>query len=257
MISAHLSASTPARPVGLACMGNAASFDAAAVAPGEIVSLFGQGLGPQEGTQPEVTIKSGFPSQVAGVQVTFDATPAPLIYVQDAQINAIAPWRLTAGKTTTICASYNGGMAQCIQRPVVAASPGVFTTDGTYAAALNQDGTINSSSNPAKPGSIVSIFATGLGPLNPAPADGAILDQPLPAPVLPTLPEAVIGGIFFSLVGVPAQYAGPAPLEVAGVSQINFPAGSSRMVLVVGPDPFYTSAVQSKSFSIYVSGGVR
>ncbi len=70
------------------------------IAPGEIVTLFGDGLGPQQGVQPQATAQSPFPTQAANVEVTFDGTPAPLLWVQDAQINAVAPWSLTPGQNT-------------------------------------------------------------------------------------------------------------------------------------------------------------
>jgi uncharacterized protein (TIGR03437 family) len=56
----------------------------------------------------------------------------------------------------------------------------VFTVDGFYAAALNQDGTVNSASNAALAGTIVSVFATGLGLTNPVETDGAIVAPPIP-----------------------------------------------------------------------------
>jgi uncharacterized protein (TIGR03437 family) len=43
------------------------------------------------------------------------------------------------------------------------AAPQVFRHPDGSAAAINQDGTVNSQSNPAKAGSFVSIWATGLG----------------------------------------------------------------------------------------------
>jgi len=89
--------------VSLACEGNSASYASAAVSPGEIVSLFGNGLGPAVGAQPQVYPQSGFPENLDGVQVTFNGIPAPLLYVQDAQINAIAPWSLQSGDTAQIC----------------------------------------------------------------------------------------------------------------------------------------------------------
>jgi uncharacterized protein (TIGR03437 family) len=168
IVLVRLSPGVAAHPVSLACLGNAASFDAGPIAAGEILSLFGQGLGPATGMQPDVSPNTSFPAQLANVAVTFDGTPGPLLYVQDGQINAIAPWRLTPGQTTQVCFSYNGSATNCIQRMVVQAAPGVFMADSTHAAALNQDGTINSATNPAQPGSIVSIFATGLGLAHPA-----------------------------------------------------------------------------------------
>jgi uncharacterized protein (TIGR03437 family) len=40
------------------------------------------------------------------------------------------------------------------------------------AVALNEDGTPNSESNPAKAGSTVTILATGFGPVTPTAVDG-------------------------------------------------------------------------------------
>jgi uncharacterized protein (TIGR03437 family) len=84
---------------------NAASFAAGAVAPGELVTLFGTRLGPQKGVPLHATPQSPFPTQAAKLKVTFDGTPAPLLWVQDAQINAVAPWSLTPGQSTEVCVS--------------------------------------------------------------------------------------------------------------------------------------------------------
>src|ERR1019366_6922485 len=101
----------------------------------------------------------------------------------------------------------------------VAASPGVFPTQNSYqnlpvAAALNEDGTINSATNRAAQGSIVSVFGTGFGALAPSPADGAIL-----AANLPQLTQVVT---MFGPGFVAYTYAGQAPGAVAGAMQVNF-----------------------------------
>jgi uncharacterized protein (TIGR03437 family) len=108
---------------------------------------------------------------------------------------------------------------------VAATAAGVFTTDGYYAAALNQDGTVNSAANPAAPGSIVSIFATGLGPMTPPQSDGSIVIPPLPINTIPIQvygEPASLSPLPPASVPLPIQYAGQAPYRVAGVSQINF-----------------------------------
>jgi uncharacterized protein (TIGR03437 family) len=247
----RLSPNAGAQPVKLACVGNAASYDPGPVAPGEIVSLFGAGLGPAQGVLPEETTR-GFPTELAGVQVTFDGSPAPLLYVQDGQVNAIAPWSLTAGQTTQICVIFDGLNANCVSRAVASAAPGVFTLDGRHAAAVNQDGTINSPVNPAPFGSYVSIFATGLGPLAPVPKDGAIVEPPLPALTLPVrlgfTSGSVIGQVYTVL---DLQYVGPAPFQVAGVTQINFPATAAPLMVGVGSD-FWLGNFLSRMFTIYV-----
>lgn len=244
----HLSQNPRAVPVKLACVTNAGSYDSGDIAAGEIVSLFGQGLGPTQGVVPKVNLNSGFPNQLSNVQVTFDGKPAPLLYVQDSQINAIAPWSLAEGVTTQICVIYRGASTNCLTRSVAKAAPGVFTVDGIYAAALNQDGTLNSSSNPAKYGSIVSVFATGLGPINPALPDGSIVMNPLPVNTLPLQ----VGWVQLTLQGPSithfddAQYAGPIAFEVAGVSQINFQVQNALSFLSVG-------GVYSSSFWLWVA----
>jgi uncharacterized protein (TIGR03437 family) len=266
----RLSPHSAAQTVALACAGNAATYFTVPVAPGETVALIGNGLGPAQGIQTQVTPQSPFPTQVSGVQVTFDGMPAPLMWVQDSQINAVVPWSLTPGSNTKICVSSSGAAANCLTWPVAQTVPGVFTVDGVYAAALNQNGTINSATNPATPGSVVAVWATGLGPVNPPQANGAEVVTPLPANVLQTGVEAwwlARLGPFVSLASaqLPVTYAGPAPYLVSGTSQVNFqipPANSA----VPDDATFYLTlpsaastvlsdtTVRSQNFSIYVSG---
>jgi uncharacterized protein (TIGR03437 family) len=236
----RFSPNSSAQTYPLACAGNAASYSTGAISPGELVTLFGTGLGREQGVAPQSTLRSPYPTQAGNVEVTFDGTPAPLMWVQDAQINAVAPWSLTAGQNTQLCVSYNSVPTNCLTLPVAQTAPGVFTVDGTYALAVNQDGTINSAGHPAPARSIVSIWATGLGPITPAQADGALIDLPLPSNVL----AAQVGtempmGFQWTKVfqPYPVTYAGPAPYLVAGESQINFQVPSSSQdptQLVVG-----------------------
>jgi hypothetical protein len=105
-----------------------------------------------------------------------------LLWVQDAQINLVAPWELTPGQNAQVC---------CLTLAVVPATPAVFMVDARYAAALNQNGTYNSADNPAAPGSIVTVYATGLGPVTPSQTDGSLIGLPLPANTLTFGVEAV------------------------------------------------------------------
>jgi uncharacterized protein (TIGR03437 family) len=219
----QLSPHAQAPTVQLACEGNAASYDSSAISGGELVSLFGEGLGPTVGTEPQVDPTAGFPKQLAGVQVTFDGTPGPLLYVQEGQVNAIAPWSLQPGQTVEVCVLYDGSPTNCITRPVANAHPGVFTYDGENAVAVNQDGTLVSTSHPPPIDSIVTVYATGLGPINPSQLDGSIIGFPLPVDLLPVTMNGQGFGIRGPItIPMPVKYAGPAPYEVAGVSQLNF-----------------------------------
>ena len=238
----------------LACVVNGATFGAEAVAPGEIVTLFGNGLGPQQGVQGQATLQSPFTTQTANVEVTFDGTPAPLLWVQDSQINAVVPWSLTPGQNTQVCVSVNNAKTNCLTWPVAQAAPAVFTVDGFHAAAVNQDGTLNSASNPAPVGSIVSVWATGLGPITPAQADGSLVGLPLPTNVLTGGVEWIYTNYPFDQQPVTQPlvilYEGPAPYLVAGASQIDFQA------VFAGSGALYVNlpSAMSQGFQIYVAG---
>jgi len=129
--------------------------------------------------------------------------------------------------------------------------------DSSYAAALNQDGTPNSAANLAQPNSIVSVFATGLGPISPAQPDGSLIGLPLPVNVLPIelkscTVEPFTGMCSFQPLPSPTTtYAGPAQSQIAGVSQISFHASNlgSYLYVTVG-----SAAATSNSFQIHVAG---
>jgi uncharacterized protein (TIGR03437 family) len=220
-----LAPQTTTTPVNLACIGNSATVTGAPLAPGEIVSLFGNGIGPVAPQSAQLGSSEEFPTSISNTEVTFDGVPAPLLYVSSAQINAVTPFGLPPNTTTTqVCVRYEGTMTNCIAAGVSAAAPGVFLNPATpnYAAALNQDGTVNSQQNPLPTGSIVTLFATGLGHVTPSPADGSIVQLPLPTQDLKVQvqvpnPDQHSPQPYFATV----LYAGPAPLEIAGLSQIN------------------------------------
>jgi uncharacterized protein (TIGR03437 family) len=191
------------------------------LAPGEVISLYGVHIGPPALAVADLSLGPA-PTVLSGVQVLFDGIAAPVLYVQDDQINAIVPFGVAApfGRgTTRLVVSKDGAESEEALMGVVAAAPEAFKTGALQAAALNEDGTVNSENNPAKPGSIISVFGTGFGMLVPAPGDGQILSG-----MLPLLVEPVQVNLDLPLEGQPLEitYAGPAPQLVAGAIQVNF-----------------------------------
>ena len=248
-----LSQDPSAQTFPLACVGSSATYGIGAIAPGEIVTLFGNGLGPEQGVQTTATMQSPYPVQESNVEVTFNGVPAPLLWVQDAQINAAVPWSLAGQTSAQVCVSYNTTKTNCLTWPVAAAAPGVFMADSTYAVAFNQDGTVNSAANPAQPFSTVSIFAAGLGPITPRQADGTLVGTPLPVNILAVSLETQ--ECFSVLCGGPAviatSYARPAGSMIAGMSMISFPAfGEFGMYLSVQPS---SGQVFSNTFEVHVT----
>jgi len=196
---------------------NAASFQGGAVAPGEIVTIFGSGIGPATLVGLQVTPSRMVDSNLADTRVLFDGVAAPLIYVSAGQLSAVVPYGV-AGKTSTqVQIEYRGARSAAVSLPVAASAPGIFTLDATgrgQGAILNQDGSVNSASRPAARGSVVVLFCTGEGQTEPSVADGTLAGDVLPRPRLPV--SVQIGGL-------PAEvlYAGAAPGLVAGVLQVN------------------------------------
>jgi hypothetical protein len=85
------SQSSAARILGVASA--AGGLLAGRVAPGEVISIYGLnfGVAPTAATFDS----SGFlPTALAGVQVTINGAPAPLMYVSGTQINAVTPFEL-------------------------------------------------------------------------------------------------------------------------------------------------------------------
>jgi uncharacterized protein (TIGR03437 family) len=249
----NLSQNLGAQTFPLACVGSSATYGFGAIAPGEIVTLFGNGLGPEQGVQTTATSQDPYPIKESDVEVTFNGTSAPLLWVQDAQINAAVPWSLAGQTSAQVCVSYNTTKTNCLTWPVTEAAPGVFMTDSTYAAALNQDGTVNSAANPAQVGSTVSIFATGLGPINPPQADGTLVGTPLPVNALPvSLETQECFSVFCGgTTTITTSYGGPIESMIAGMSMISFPVfGEFGVYLSVQPS---SGQVSSNLFQVHLA----
>jgi uncharacterized protein (TIGR03437 family) len=196
---------------------NAGSYANGAVAPGEIISLFGTNMGPATGAGLSLTPAGLVSTNVGGVQVLFDGTPAPLIYARSDQVSAIVPYGVAGHVTAQVTVVFNGQPSTPLTVPVTDSAPALFTADASgkgQGAILNQNGSVNSSTNPAGKGSVVVLYGTGEGATNPPGVDGQIAGSVLPKPILPV--SVTIDGRDAVVL-----YAGAAPSEVAGVIQVN------------------------------------
>lgn len=202
---------------------NAASFLSGAVAPGEIVSIFGSNLGPEEGVSGGLDQSGRVVTRLGGVTVTFNGLPAPLFFASAGQLNVQVPFEL-AGAASALVLVQRG---QAVSVPTVvalgAAHPGLFTLLPTSAAVVvNQDGSLNSPSNPAPRGSFVTLYGTGQGQIDRALATGQLAGATqLSRAVLPV--GVTIGGRSATV-----SFAGMTP-GFAGLLQVNavVPPGAS------------------------------
>jgi uncharacterized protein (TIGR03437 family) len=161
------------------------------------------------------------PATLDGWQVTFDGVPAPLLQASPGQITLIVPNSI-AGKSHTHAVVMNpAGKNVPMTLPVNPTSPGILTPDASgmgQAAAINLDGSINSSAHPAAAGSIISLYVTGAG-ATPGP-DGSVASA-----ARNTTGISVVLGNPYQVATV--LYAGPSPGTISVVMQINvqLPAG--------------------------------
>ena len=173
---------------------NAATFAQTPVVSGSLATVMGSNL-------------SG-----KNVSVTFDGSPASLLYTSSTQINLQVPAGLGVKTSTSMVVTVDGNSGAPVSVPLAPAWPSIFTP-----GVLNQDNTVNATVTPAKAGTAIQIYATGI-------PDGATV---------------------WASIGGPGQiaplYAGPAP-GIAGMQQVNVmvPAGVSGPAV-----PLYVCAIAS------------
>jgi uncharacterized protein (TIGR03437 family) len=196
---------------------HAATFAPTAIAPGQIVTITGTGMGPATGVSARPTAAGAIESRLADTRVLFDGVPAPLLYVRSDQINAIVPYSMHGRLSARVQVEAGTSLSLPIEAKVVDVAPGLFTTNSNgrgQAAATNADLTVNSAANPAPRGSIVSVYGTGEGQTDPPGQDGRIILTDLRRPLLTA--TATVGGRPAVLT-----YIGSAPTSVSGVFQAN------------------------------------
>jgi uncharacterized protein (TIGR03437 family) len=195
---------------------NAASYADGPLAPGEIVAIFGQNLGPGDLALGNWSQSGMLNSQLAATQVTFNGIPAPLLYSSNGAISAIVPYEIAGADRIAVQVTYNGAVSSVQNVPASTAVPGVFSADASGSgpgAILNSDYSLNTPDNPATGGDFVVVYATGGGQTDPPATTGGITAQ---ATSLAAETSVTVGGVPATVL-----YAGNAGGEIAGVVQLN------------------------------------
>ena len=229
-----------APPMQITSIANAAGFTAGSIAPGEIVLLRGFTIGPSPlvaGTLPA----AGTVGTTVGVtSVTFNTTPAPMLFASASATSVIVPYEVFGSTTANVVVTYKNNTSATFTVPVTATAPGLFTIseNGTgEVVAFNFDGTLNTAANPAQRGFPVLVYATGEGQTDPTGSDGLIAGGLFVRTPFATVTASVAGQPAFVV------YAGSASGSVAGVMEVelvlpSLPAsvagGALPIVLTVG-----------------------
>ncbi len=186
--------SLPGPTVPAGAVVNAASFaQGAPVAAGSLVSIFGTNFG---ASSPLSAGSLPLPTVLGDVKVLMGGTAAPLVYVSSTQINCQVPFELAGQSSAPVVVQSGGAPSAPITVQLAAAAPGIFTAtlgNRSQGAILNKDSTLNTPTNPARPGETVQIFATGQGEVTNAPRSGAPAGSS-PLSTTPTAPVVLIGG---------------------------------------------------------------
>ncbi len=173
---------TPSTPPVISTIVNSGSAITGSLTPGELITIYGYALGP---------LSTG---------LLIGGEPAPVIYSSFGQVNAIVPYDASVTGTATVQLSSSGVESDIWIMPLVPSVPSIFSLSSSGVgpgAIVNQDGTVNTPSNPAARGSYISIYGTGAG------------QNSLPVTV-------AIGG-----VNAPVSHSDNAPQEIQGLEQIN------------------------------------
>jgi uncharacterized protein (TIGR03437 family) len=131
------------------------------------------------------------PAVLDGASVFVNGVIAPLIYADPEEAIFQLPTTTTPGSAEVFVNSPAGASAPA-SVTVSPAAPALFQASGR-AIAVNADGSLNMFGHPAAPRSHLLVYLAGIGPVTPAPNDGAASPDPPAAATLPA--TASLGGV--------------------------------------------------------------
>ncbi len=244
---------------------DSASYAQGTISPGQLITIFGLGLGPTSLTlfnpsTPAPQIPPALPYTGPATSVTIGGIPAPILYTSANQVSVIVPYNIT-GASADLVLTYDTLASQPFSLAVAAATPGVYTTDASgrgQGAILNyniatNDYTLNSNATPASKGGIIVLYVSGIGQTNDStanPTTAASTLIPTNAVVTPVANLSVtIGGIAASIIGAVSPVGSvPGLLQVNVSVPSNAPSGAAVPVLVnlggVDSQPGVTLAIR-------------
>ena len=212
------------------------------LAPGALGTVFGKDLGgPEAGILAEFTGRSNdmLPTNIAGIRLlvldAFDSLlgEAPLLYLDDQQVNFQMPFEVAGMSLVRVVVDNNGARSEPEGVQLTPSAPGIFTYDGVRAIATNQDGSLNSPTNPAARRDVMTVYMTGQGPVAPNWPTGKAASA-VPLILAPAEAHAFVGGVEGKI-----EFLGLAP-GMVGVLQMNFrpdhfsPLGDQPLKVSIG-----------------------
>jgi len=224
------------------------------VAPGSYIAIYGTGLSDYtdanstvfngnstpttEATDPVVANGAVLPLQIDYVTVSFDAPgislPGHLTYVSPTQVNVQVPWEFQGQSSVQMKVTLDSDLLGNVYTvPLANAAPAFFSYNGIAIGTDTSTFSLLTASNPAKRGSVIVLYANGLGPVTNTPADGNPAGAS-PFSTTTTVPTVMIGGqqatVAFS--GLTPSLPGLYQINVTVPSGIS--AGTQNITVAVG-----------------------
>jgi len=218
-------------PAAIGAVVNTASLQPVA-SPGGILSVYGESLGPPV-FAAEYNGEGLYPTTFGNTTVTFNGVAAPLLHMSPSRIDAVAPYALAGQKTAQVVVSRYGQSSPAFEVPVADASPAIFAGPGDILNYQSGNYSPNSADNPAAPGSVIVLFATGAGVFDDTVPETSISLIASPFRARPV--SLTIGGLPATIL-----YAGAAPYQTIGKLQVNVivpqgvASGPQPLVLAIG-----------------------
>ena len=199
-------------------------------------------------------IGGNFASELGCLAVEVGGQRVPVLFASAGQINAQMPTGAAPGNGTVTVILNPGKANESKSDPstfiVLANAPAFFTFNGVMIAARNPDFSIAADpalipgARPVKPGDVVLLYATGLGPTNPVYQAGEI-----PGAIAATRDPVTVTVGGTTLAAADVLYAGVSPGSISGLYQINvrIPAsvadGNTPVSLRIGGQATQTNAM--------------
>lgn len=227
---ANVNASSPAAKLNLTSALNAFSLLPGSIAAGEIVALTVPDFKPAHSIDVGLSLRQPLETTLGGIQVLFDGKPVPVMSIFSGKIVCIAPEDFGTKSSTDIQVAFNGALSNRMTVDIAPTAFGLLSANGLgegLANARNQDGTLNSRTNPAKAGTTITIYFTG-GGVPPAPASINFG----PATIAPL--KGFVPGIYAAYFQAPTQSNHPSAVDVTLYPQPpSIDVGSSSQTLTV------------------------
>lgn len=227
---------------------NAGSFLTGSISPGEIVTLFGTGIGPAAQAVLALDTTGKVATTIGGVQVTVNGFNCPMVFASATQISAVVPYEVAGFATADVLVKFLGQTSNAVHVNVATTAPGLFTQNASGkgpGAILNSNNSLNSPNIPAAKGDIVAVYMTGEGQTNPKGVTGKVTTVSTTPPLTPA-PLLLVS----VLIGPPGAqqsanftFAGEAPGLVSGAMQLNVQipttaaSGDQPIVVSIGGNP--------------------